>query len=92
MSKYEVAMKRAESIATAINKKLGDTVGHARLIESPEFSYIELGFREKTKGPLHEVTVAYAADYFGNITTKEEATDKAKRIMADVITSMGREP
>lgn len=91
MEKYKAGMKRAEQLVAAIDKKLGDTKGFARMIESPEFTYIELGFREKGKSALQEVQVAYAADYFEGMDTKELMQDRGKRVLADVLVSMGRE-
>lgn len=84
-------MKKGQQIARSIDAKLGNTKGHARLIEAPEFTYVELGFTPQGKSKLDEIQVAYSAEYFEGMNTPEITVSRARRILKDVRISLGLE-
>lgn len=75
------ALANAERIATAIAKKMPEFTHYTRLIEAPDYSFVEIAFLDKKK---EEYAVAYSEQFF-----EEVSQEKAKRVFNDVQVHLG---
>lgn len=75
------ALNNAERIAAAIGKKMPEFTHYVRLIETAEYSFVEIAFKDK-KG--EEYAVAYSEQFFAEVSQ-----EKAKRVFNDVQVHLG---
>lgn len=78
------ALKKAEQIARAIEKKMPGYVAFVRHYLTPEYSFVEIGVNKKGDVPANEVQVAYSEQFYLEMTTPEETLKRARRMLRDV--------
>lgn len=77
----EQALKNAERIARAINEKMPGFTNYVRLVQAPDYSFVEIAFKDQ-KG--EEYAVAYSEGFFGEVSQ-----EKARRVYNDVQVHLG---
>lgn len=86
----EFALKKAEAVARAIEKKFENKYKvRVRLIETTEYSFIELGINKPNDTPLNEKQVAYSQAFFEAMTTAEITQQRAQRILREIKVHLG---
>lgn len=87
----QFALKKAEQIASAIEKKLEGYKTYVRLCQSVEYSFIEIGIRKNGDVPANEKQIAYSQTWFEEMKTTELTLTRAKRMLNEVRTHLGIE-
>ena len=85
----QFALKKAEQIAAAIEKKLVGYKTYVRLCQSTEYSFIEIGIRKNGDVPANEKQVAYGQTWFEEMKTTELTLARANRMLNEVRIHLG---
>lgn len=85
--KKQVVFKYADQVATALRGKFPDCAVYVRLIEAPEYNFVELAVKRKRDNS--EWTVAYSDDFFFEMSDVAVKQTRAKRILNDLHVHMG---
>lgn len=90
------AFDNADKIAKAIVTKLGKigfvATPSVRMIEAPEYTFLETAFAVADKKETNEITVAYSEMLYASPTNNDELLKLAKRILRDVYIHLGIDP
>ena len=85
----QFALKKAEQIAGAIEKKLVGYKTYVRHCASTEYSFIEIGIRKNGDVPANEKQIAYSQQWFEEMTTPEILKARAMRVLGEARIHLG---
>lgn len=85
--KREAALKYADQVANALRGKFIDHNVYVRLIEAPEYNFLEIAVKRKKDNM--EWTVAYSDQFFYEMVDVPTKQTRAKQIVKDLHIHMG---
>lgn len=80
----QFAIKKAEQIAAAIERKMTGYKAFVRHIAAPEYCFVEIAVRKQGDVLANEKQVAYSEMFFTEMTTQEETLKRARRILREI--------
>jgi hypothetical protein len=85
----EQALRYADLTAQALAKKMTAYKFYPRLIEAPEYNFIEIGIQPIGGSVMDQSDVAYSQMFFEEMIDKKVQIERTKRVYKDVRIMLG---